>query len=174
VAALSEHLGIPVGIFQEACREFAGVCRRQEIRGEEGGVIVIDDFAHHPTAVEETVRAVKEKYPGGRVMAVFEPRSNSSRRNIFQNRYAGAFDHADMVFIAEPPMMEKIPPEDRFSSEALVKELEERGRKAFYGENTESLLDKITRQARSRDVVLVMSNGAFDNIHERLLKRLAP
>jgi len=172
VSAVAGRLKIPARALQEACLTFAGVRRRQEVRGEAGGVLVIDDFAHHPTAVRETIRAVRERYAGRRILAVFEPRSNSSRRNIFQKDYAGAFDHAHLAFIAEPPLMDKIPPPERFSSGALVEDLSMRGIEAYYGGGADSLLEEIAQRALPGDVVLVMSNGSFDNLHERLLKRL--
>lgn len=170
--ALSEHLGISRSILSEALGTFMGVKRRQEIRGEKKGILVMDDFAHHPTAVEKTIRAVKERYGDRRLIAVFEPRSNSSRRNVFQERYASSFDRADLIFIPEPPMMEKISPNERFSSRGLVESLRERGLEALYCPNSDRLLDSITGLARKGDVILIMSNGSFDNIHERLLNRL--
>ncbi len=118
------------------------------------------------------VQAVREKYAGRRLIAVFEPRSNSSRRNVFQHRYTEAFDGADRVFIPEPPMMEKIPPEDRFSSPRLVRDLQDRGLAASYFPDTAELTAAILKEARCGDVILVMSNGAFDNLIDRLLERL--
>jgi UDP-N-acetylmuramate: L-alanyl-gamma-D-glutamyl-meso-diaminopimelate ligase len=170
--ALSHHLKIDNATLSDAMKSFGGIKRRQEIKGEKRGLLVLDDFAHHPTSVQETIRAVKEKYKGRRVMAVFEPRSNSSRRNIFQERYASAFDQADITMIPEPPLMEKIPPEERFSSTKLVEDLNERGLKAFYCPDTNHLLDDIIKQSRQGDIILIMSNGPFDNLHDRLLKRL--
>lgn len=172
VVALSGFIGIPPEKIPEAIESFKGVKRRQEIRGEEKGILVLDDFAHHPTAVEKTIEAVKGKYRERRLAAVFEPRSNSSRRGIFQERYSRAFDQADLVFIPEPPMMEKVPSGDRFSSKGLVEDLKSRGINAFYGETTEQLLNMILSKVAKGDVVLIMSNGSFDNIHERLLNRL--
>jgi len=172
VSVLSERLGIPPGILQETARSFQGVKRRQEVRGERRGITVIDDFAHHPTAVRETVAAVRERYAGRRTVAVFEPRSNSSRRSIFQDRYAASFDRAHLAFIAEPPLMDKIPPGERFSSRGLVEELRGRGLDASYAATTEHLLETLLRRLRPGDVVLVMSNGAFDGIHDRLLDAL--
>ncbi len=172
VSVLSDRLGIPPEILQEAARSFQGVKRRQEIRGERRGITVIDDFAHHPTAVRETVAAVRERYADRRIVAVFEPRSNSSRRNVFQDRYAASFDRAHLVFVAEPPLMEMIPPGERFSSRGLVEELRRRGLDAAYAETTENLLQTLLRRLGPGDVVLVMSNGAFDGIHARLLDAL--
>ena len=170
--ALSQYLEIDISDLSKAVRSFRGVKRRQEIKGEKAGVLVLEDFAHHPTAVEKTIVAVKERYGGRRLIAVFEPRSNSSRRNIFQERYASSFDRADLIFIPEPPMMEKIPPSERFSSPDLVDSLKERGLKAFYSPDSDNLLNQLMDQIRKDDVVLIMSNGSFDNIHYRLLERL--
>jgi UDP-N-acetylmuramate: L-alanyl-gamma-D-glutamyl-meso-diaminopimelate ligase len=172
VIALVDFLGIPAMALSDAIKTFEGVKRRQEIVGDKQGVLVLDDFAHHPTAVAETIGAVKEKYRDRRVIAVFEPRSNSSRRNIFQKRYAASFDGADMVLIPEPPMMEKIPPEERFSSKRLVNDLGKKGLKAFYFPNSDQLLDAMVHESRTGDVFLIMSNGGFDDIHLRLLERL--
>lgn len=169
---LSESIGIPPDKIPAAIGSFRGVKRRQEIRGEENDILVLDDFAHHPTAVEKTIEAVKGRYGGRRVVAVFEPRSNSSRRGIFQEKYGRAFDAADLVFIPEPPMMEKVPAGDRFSSRGLVSELKNRGINAFYGETTDKLLEDLLVNILPGDVVLIMSNGSFDNIHERLLEKI--
>ncbi|MDB9822618.1 UDP-N-acetylmuramate:L-alanyl-gamma-D-glutamyl-meso-diaminopimelate ligase [Deltaproteobacteria bacterium] len=170
--ALSDYLKIDTFNLSEALRSFMGVKRRQEIRGEKGGVLILDDFAHHPTAVEETISAVKERYGGRRLIAVFEPRSNSSRRNVFQKRYSSSFDSADVIFIPEPPMMEKILPGERFSSTNLADSLNRRGLKTFYCPDSDNLLNQLIDQIRRDDVVLIMSNGSFDNIHEKLLNRL--
>ena len=170
--ALSDFIDIPTEKVPSAIGSFKGVKRRQEVRGEEKGILVLDDFAHHPTAVQKTIEAVKGRYEGRRVIAVFEPRSNSSRRGIFQKRYSEAFDSADLVFIPEPPMMDKVPADDRFSSAGLVEELKGRGLNAFYGSSTDQLLEMIMTNAVSGDVVLIMSNGAFDDIHEKLLTKL--
>jgi UDP-N-acetylmuramate: L-alanyl-gamma-D-glutamyl-meso-diaminopimelate ligase len=172
VIVLADFLGIPLPVLSEAIRSFGGVKRRQEIIGEKSGILVLDDFAHHPTAVKETIRAVKEKYKGRRLIAVFEPRSNSSRRNIFQEQYASSFESADMIMVPEPPMTEKIPPGERFSSKRLVKDLEKRDLTAFSFPNTDTLLKALVKETRSGDVVLIMSNGGFDDIHHGLLARI--
>ena len=169
---LSDFLGIRGGKLAGAVRSFEGVKRRQEIKGEKGGILVIDDFAHHPTAVAETVHAVKEKFIGRRLLTVFEPRSNTSRRSVFQERYLSSFDHADLVFIPEPSMLEKIAPADRFSSRELVGGLKDRGLEAIYLPDTEQLLEEIVGQAKEGDVILIMSNGSFENLVGRLVSRL--
>jgi UDP-N-acetylmuramate: L-alanyl-gamma-D-glutamyl-meso-diaminopimelate ligase len=170
--ALSDFLKVDGRNLSDALKGFLGIKRRQEIKGEKRGILVLDDFAHHPTAVRETIRAVREKYRTRRLIAVFEPRSNSSRRNIFQEKYVLSFDQADLVMIPEPPLMEKIPPEERFSSKELVKALNERGLKAFYAPDTNHLLDEIIQGSREGDLILVMSNGPFDNLPRRLLDHL--
>ncbi len=170
--ALGRFLEIPCSILAEAAKTFSGVKRRQEIIVERGGILVLDDFAHHPTAVRETTKAVREKYRQRRLITVFEPRSNSSRRNIFQDQYALSFDAGSLIMIPEPPLMEKIPVEERFSSRQLVSDLSKRGLAASYFENTELLLKALVTEARSGDVILIMSNGGFDNLHQRLLEAL--
>ena len=169
---LSDYLGIREKELAAAVKSFEGVSRRQEIKGEKRGILVIDDFAHHPTAVAETVHAVKEKYSGRRLLAVFEPRSNTSRRNVFQERYLSSFDHADLILIPEPSMLEKIAPSERFSSWSLVGGLKDRGLEAIYLPNTDQLLEEIVGQAKQGDVILIMSNGSFDNLVGRLVSRL--
>jgi len=168
--AVADELQIPKKRIQAALETFKGVKRRQEIRGVKNGVVVIDDFAHHPTAVQKTVQAIKGYYPHHRLVAVFEPRTNTSMRNIFQNVYPEVFDDADVICIREPALLKKIPPHERFSSERLVADLKDRGQHALYFEDTEEIIEFLGEEARPGDVILVMSNGGFDNIHERLLE----
>jgi UDP-N-acetylmuramate: L-alanyl-gamma-D-glutamyl-meso-diaminopimelate ligase len=170
--AVADHVGIPGPLLAAAVKDFKGVKRRQDVVGEGRGVLVIDDFAHHPTAVKETIAAVKERHRGRRLIAVFEPRSNSSRRNVFQNEYASAFDQADLIMLPEPSMLEKIPPSERFSSKRLVDELGDRGLEARYFPDTNQLLEALVLESQPGDLVLIMSNGAFDNLPRRLLERL--
>jgi UDP-N-acetylmuramate: L-alanyl-gamma-D-glutamyl-meso-diaminopimelate ligase len=169
---LSAFLGIEAKNLLRSLETFQGVKRRQEVKGEAEGILVLDDFAHHPTAVRETIRAVREKYRHRRLVAAFEPRSNSSRRNVFQQQYASSFDRADLVLIPEPPMKEKIPMEQRFSSEGLVDDLKRKGLNAFYFPDTALLLEELLRRRRAGDVVLFMSNGSFDNLPDNFLKAL--
>ncbi len=169
---LAHGLGISMDDVAKALTTFKGVKRRQEILGEKKGIMVMDDFAHHPTAVKETICAVKGKYPHRRLVVIFEPRSNSSRRNIFQSQYADAFDSGDLMMIREPPMVEKIPPGERFSSRELIFQLTKKGLKAYAFEETDSLLRKLLSSIEKGDVILIMSNGGFDNLHQRLLESL--
>lgn len=170
--AVADRLNIPKQTIQEALKSFKGVKRRQEIRGTKNGIVVIDDFAHHPTAVKKTIQAIKGYYRENRLVAVFEPRTNTSMRNIFQNVYTEAFDSADRVCIRKPALLEKIPSGERFSSKQLVDDLNRRGLDANYFENTEEIIAFLIKETRPGDVILVMSNGGFDNIHEKLLERL--
>ncbi len=169
---LAHVLGVPQDALFRALKTFKGVKRRQEILGEKKGIMVMDDFAHHPTAVKETVQAVKQKYPHRRLVVVFEPRSNSSRRNIFQAQYAGSFGDGDVMMIREPPMMEKIPVAERFSVGQLVSDLRTKGLEAHCFADTDSLLASLLSGTRAGDIVLIMSNGGFDNLHQRLLKAI--
>ena len=170
--AVADRLNIPCEVIAGALETFKGIKRRQEVRGIKRGITVMDDFAHHPTAVKETISAARPFYTEGRIIAVFEPRTNSSMRTIFQNVYPGSFESADLICIRKPPLLEKIPHAERFSSEKLVDDLKNQGKDAYFFSNTESIIDFLVERAKSGDLILIMSNGGFDNIHERLLKRL--
>jgi UDP-N-acetylmuramate: L-alanyl-gamma-D-glutamyl-meso-diaminopimelate ligase len=172
VIAIAHHLGVSAEVISGALETFEGIKRRQQIRGQKNQIIVMDDFAHHPTAVRETLEAVKSFYSQNRLIAVFEPRTNSSMRKVFQNVYPASFDFADLICIRQPPLLEKIPFKERFSSEQLVADLKKRGKEAHFYADTESIIEFLAREAKSGDLILVMSNGGFDNIHERLLDRL--
>jgi UDP-N-acetylmuramate: L-alanyl-gamma-D-glutamyl-meso-diaminopimelate ligase len=172
VIAVAHDLRIPTDIIAGALETVEGIKRRQEVRGIKGDVTVIDDFAHHPTEVKETLAAARAFYKGSRPIAVFEPRTNSSRRKVFQDVYPECFDDADMVCIRKPPLLDKIPAEERFSSEHLTRDLESRGQKALSFPDTDGIVDHLVDIAEPKDVILVMSNGGFDNIHEKLLEKL--
>ena len=172
VIAIADQLKIPLQIIAAALETFEGIKRRQEIRGEKRQITVIDDFAHHPTAVRETVRAVKSVHSNGRLIAVFEPRTNTSMRSIFQTEYLQSFDMADLICIRQPPLLKKIPPGQEFSSTQLVNDLKSRGKDAHYFEDTDAIITFLSATARPQDLILIMSNGGFDNIHQRLLESL--
>jgi len=167
--AVAAQLQIQADTIQAGLASFRGVKRRQEIRGIRNDIVVIDDFAHHPTAVQKTIQAIRGYYPHQRLVAVFEPRTNTSMRNIFQEVYSQAFDDADLICIRQPALLKKIPPGQQFSSKRLVGDLNQRGLIAFYFEDTDRILDYLASEAKPDDVILVMSNGGFDDIHERLL-----
>lgn len=170
VIAVSESIGVPINSISNALKTFPGVKRRQEIRGIKNGITVMDDFAHHPSAVRETLRAVRPFYSKGRVIAVFEPRTNTSMRKVFQDAYPDVFGDADSVIIRKPSKLEKVPEAERFSSEKMVSDLKDRGMEAFHFNDTDSIIDFLKTYAKPDDLVIVMSNGGFDNIHDRLLE----
>src|SRR6266446_4968379 len=152
-----------------ALKTFSGISRRQEVRGEARGVKVIDDFGHHPTAITQTLHALRHRYPGHRIWAVFEPRSNTTRRAVFQESLPEALKLADGVFIAQVAKIEQIPESDRLNPEAVVDLITQSGRPAFYEENADAIVERITPLLRTNDIVAVFSNGGFDDIHEKLL-----
>lgn len=170
--AIADELKIPRETIAKALKTFEGVKRRQEIRGIRNNITVMDDFAHHPTAVRETIRALKPFFPATRLIAVFEPRTNSSMRKVFQDVYPLSFDQADIICIREPSRLDKIPVNDRFSSPKLVDDLKARHKNAHYFPDSDSIIDFIAATATPGDLVLIMSNGGFDNIHQKILNRL--
>ena len=170
--AAARSLGIKEADIARGLSTFNGVKRRQEIRGQVAGVTVMDDFAHHPTAVKETIAAVKPFYPQGRLVAVFEPRTNTSMRNIFQATYPACFDQADLVCICSPGVKKNIPEKERFSPERLTEDICKRGRTAHHFYDPGQVIDFLALELKPKDLVLVMSNGGFGNIHQRLLERL--
>jgi UDP-N-acetylmuramate: L-alanyl-gamma-D-glutamyl-meso-diaminopimelate ligase len=172
MVALAHELGLDTGTIQQTLTTFRGVRRRQEVRGEPGGITVIDDYAHHPTAVQATLEALRPFYGGRRLWAVFEPRTNSSKRKVFQERYAAAFDGADLVLIKEPPGLDRIAPEERLSAQQLVDDIGARGIEAYYFPDTDGILPIILSKVEPGDVLLVMSTGSFDNLIEKLLEAL--
>jgi UDP-N-acetylmuramate: L-alanyl-gamma-D-glutamyl-meso-diaminopimelate ligase len=172
LAVLAE-VGAEVPALQKALPGFKGIKKRQEVAGEFQGVLVVEDFAHHPTAVGVTLAAVRQAYPTRRLVAVFEPRTNTSRRKIFQEPYARAFKDADLILLREPPDLWKVEPEEQFSSRQLVADLVAAGQAARYFPDTDALLKGLLQTLRPGDVVLVMSNGDFDHLVVRLCEALA-
>ena len=170
VIALDE--GLTPDQIAQGFGSFKGMKRRQEVRGEAGGVLVVDDFAHHPTAVHETIRAVGERWPGRRLVAVFEPRSNSSRRKVFETPYAEAFDGAGLVFLSAPPFRHNDEVERFMDAEVVARTITERGAPAFVYPDADALLPPLLAKVQPGDVALIMSNGSFGGLHDRLLDRL--
>ena len=164
--------GLDASILSESLHTFAGVKRRLETRGTVGDVTVIDDFAHHPTAVGETLKAVRAAYARRRVWAIFEPRSASSCRRVFQQEFATALANAEEVVLAGV-FRTNLPEAEQLSPEQLVADIRERGIHARYIRDVDDIVTTVVREARPGDLVVVMSNGAFDNIHEKLLRALA-
>ena len=172
VYAVGRWLGLTSGQVAAGFASFRGVKRRQEPRGEVGGVLVLDDFAHHPTAVRETVAGIRQRYAGRRLWAVFEPRSNTSRRNIHQAEYAEAFNDADVVLLRRPEPHDKVPADQQLDVDAIVRAIGARGIEASALAEVPEMVDRIARGSRTGDVVLVMSNGAFGGLIPSLISAL--
>jgi UDP-N-acetylmuramate: L-alanyl-gamma-D-glutamyl-meso-diaminopimelate ligase len=174
--AVLDSLGVPLEESLRALPRFRGVKRRQEVRGEAGGVAVIDDFAHHPTAVRETLAGLRARFAGRPLVVVFEPRSNTSRRTVFQRDYAAAFDAADRVVVAAVPAAPIYSATgevtELFSAEQLAADLRARGKDAVAIDGVPAIVEHLGASCRSGDVVVTMSNGGFGGIWDALLKRL--
>ena len=164
--------GVSLANIRKALKSFKGIARRQEVRGEVGGITVIDDFAHHPTAIRETIRALQHRYPGARIWAVFEPRSNTTRRAIFQQELPDALKLADGVFISQVARLDQIPEKERLDPRAVMKTIAAAGRPAFYEPDAAHIIEKLVPLLKKKDVVAIFSNGGFDGIHGKLLERL--
>lgn len=157
---------------REGLMSFEGIARRQQERGEVGGVTVVDDFAHHPTAIGLAIDGLRQKYPGRRLWVIFEPRSNTTRRNIFQQDLAVALSKADLVVIPSVPDPEKVAKEDRLDPERLVAEICEGGAEAWYLGEVDEIVSHVVARAVEGDVIAVLSNGGFGGIHEKLISGL--
>ena len=171
-AAAARFYGVAPEVIQTALTSFEGIARRQEVRGEARGVTVIDDFGHHPTAIRETLSALRYRYPGHRLWAIFEPRSNTTRRAVFQQALPAALQLADGVFLAQIAGLEQIPAEERLHPEAVVEAIAAAGKMAFYERDAAAIVERIVPLLLPDDVVTIFSNGGFDGIHEKLLARL--
>ena len=173
VFAAARSLGLTDDDIARGFASFQGIKRRQEERGAPGGVLVIDDFAHHPTAVKETIAAIASRYNGRRLWAIFEPRSNTSRRNIHQDDYAHSFTGAARTSIKTPERHDKIPAGEELDVPRLARELTAQGIPSVAEPTVAALIEEVVRDARKGDVLLVMSNGSFGGFIETLLARLA-
>src|ERR1051325_5288957 len=172
VVACAKHCGLKNHQIQSALDSFKGIKRRMEVRGIAGGITVLDDFGHHPTAIRETLRALRIKYPQQKLWAIFEPRTNTTRRNVFQNELASAFSDADSVVISQIARLELLAPEERLNPEKLMLDLKTAGKNAAYLPDVDSIVSHIAKGAQGGEVVCVFSNGGFGGIHGKLLERL--
>jgi UDP-N-acetylmuramate: L-alanyl-gamma-D-glutamyl-meso-diaminopimelate ligase len=172
VYASCRALGLKPDEIAAGFRTFRGVKRRQELRGEVKGVAVIDDFAHHPTAVRETIAAVLAQYPGRRLVAVFEPRSHTAMRKIHQEEYAHAFGGADEAIISQPTAIAKVPENERVDARRMAQDITSAGTRARWIESPDAIVAALAKEARAGDVVLAMSNGSFGGLHDKLLTAL--
>jgi UDP-N-acetylmuramate: L-alanyl-gamma-D-glutamyl-meso-diaminopimelate ligase len=169
--AVGAAVGLNTDTMAEGLRTFRGVRRRMQHRGTARGVMVYDDFAHHPTAIEETLTGVRSAHPTRRIWAIFEPRSATSCRRVFQSDFARALGRADRVIL--PAVFRSTLPEDqRLSAEGVIDELRNAGVDARYIPRTDDIVEAVARDAHDGDLVIVMSNGGFDNIHQKLLDAL--
>ena len=173
VIACAKHCGLKNQQIQAAFDTFKGIKRRMEVRGIAGGVTVLDDFGHHPTAIRETLRALRIKYPQQKVWAIFEPRTNTTRRNVFQTELASAFADADSVVISQIARLELLSPSERLNPEQLMTDLKNAGKNAAYLPDVEAIVAHVAKNAEGGQVVCVFSNGGFGGIHGKLLERLA-
>jgi UDP-N-acetylmuramate: L-alanyl-gamma-D-glutamyl-meso-diaminopimelate ligase len=175
VYVLARELGLDRSNLLEGFASFSGVKRRQEFKGEKRGVLVVDDFAHHPTAVAETIKAVKDAFTGRRVWAVFEPRSNTSRRNIFEREFAQALSLADRVVVSGLHQPDRIPEAERLSVERVVDSINQSAghEQALVINGADNIAAHVSARAGAGDIILVMSNGGFDGVQDKILAALA-
>ena len=171
VAAANEH-GLTPQEIADSLATFQGVRRRLECRGTADDVTVLDDFAHHPTAIHATLCAVRRRYPAARIWAVLEPRSWSLRRNVFQERLVGALGPADEIVVAGVYRAQEIPDSERLDPRRLAADLQARGHRARFLPDVQKILAELGDSARPGDVITIMSNGAFGGLHDRLLRSL--
>ena len=173
VVAAAKHSGLSNKQIQSAFDTFKGIKRRMEVRGIAGGVTVIDDFGHHPTAIRETLRALRVKYAREKLWAIFEPRSNTTRRNVFQQELAAAFADADGVFVSQVARLELLQPEERLNPERLMQDLKSAGKNSAYLPDADAIVHHAGSLVQPGDVVVVFSNGGFGGIHAKLLERFS-
>lgn len=173
VIALAYEVGVPWEKIVEGVLRFEGIKRRQEIVGEVRDILIIDDFAHHPTAISETLMALRLRYPTRRLWAVFEPRSATSRRNVFQKEFVAALAPADRIILADIFAPEKIPAEDRLNPEKIISDLVALGKNARFLSTPDRIVSEMVKELAPGDVVCVMSSGGFGGIHQKLISKLA-
>ena len=171
--AAATYAGLSTAEIRAGLESFEGVARRQELRGEVNGIKVIDDFAHHPTAIRLAVQSLRQRHPDSRLWILFEPRSNTTRRAVFQNQLAEALATADFAIVAAIPDLHKIPLNDRLDPDQLSADIARLGGQGWYLPDLETIIAKVKAQAHSGDVIAVLSNGGFGGIHEKLLTALA-
>ena len=168
----AHYYGVPFAQIRQALSSFQGIKRRQEVRGTVRGIKVVDDFGHHPTAIRETLAGLRSRYGSARLWAIFEPRSNTTRRAVFQNDLPCAFEEAFGVFIAKVARLDQLPENERLNPERVVADISATGKPAFYEPSADDIVERIKPLAAEGDVIVVFSNGGFDGIHQKLLDRL--
>jgi UDP-N-acetylmuramate: L-alanyl-gamma-D-glutamyl-meso-diaminopimelate ligase len=171
-AALAANYGIPKDAIAQALKTFRSVKRRLEVKAEVNGITIIDDFAHHPTAIEQTIRALRSRYPQSRLWVILEPRSNTLRRNVLQEVLAQSLAQADQVVVAAIFKSEAIPENERLDLNRVVAQIQQNGKQARILADADAIIDAIAPELRPRDVVAILSNGGFGGIYEKLPQRL--
>jgi UDP-N-acetylmuramate: L-alanyl-gamma-D-glutamyl-meso-diaminopimelate ligase len=171
-AAAARFLGCSGEEIARGLSTFEGVKRRLEVRGVERGVTVVDDFAHHPTAIRETLLAARSRFPGARILSVFEPRSFTSRSRVFQKELGEALALSDEVVLGQVFSSSRLPPAEELSEEQLAEDLGASGVEAAFVPRVEEIVARLEERAGPGDVVLVMSNGSFGGLHQKLLDAL--
>jgi UDP-N-acetylmuramate: L-alanyl-gamma-D-glutamyl-meso-diaminopimelate ligase len=167
-AAMAAHYDIPVDTLEHGLRSFRSVKRRLEVKAELNGITIIDDFAHHPTAIAGTLKALRTRYPGRRLWAILEPRSNTLRRKVFESELAESLSQADEVVLADVFKSDMIPEAERLDTQAVIAKLSHVGKTARLLASADSIVNAITPELREGDVVAILSNGGFGGIYEKL------
>lgn len=169
----ARFVGVAPETIREAVAAFRSVKRRQEVRGVTArGITIVDDFGHHPTAIREAIAGMRKRFDGARLWAVFEPRSNTTRRRVFQEALPEALGQADGVCLAAVARADKLAEEERLDTDLLMKTLRDQGLPAFYEPDADAIVTRLEAEARDGDVIIVFSNGGFGGIHEKLLKNM--
>ncbi len=172
-ACAAAFSGLDAGQIRTALDSFEGVARRQEVRGTVNGVTVVDDFAHHPTAIRQAIEGLRQRFPKSRLWVLFEPRSNTTIRNLFQKELAEALSAADFAVISRIENHKRLTPEQRLDEAQLVADIQAAGTDAYVGQNVDDIVAHVVTHVHPNDVLLVMSNGGFGGIHNKLLIALA-
>jgi UDP-N-acetylmuramate: L-alanyl-gamma-D-glutamyl-meso-diaminopimelate ligase len=170
--AVAHGRGISVEALAKALATFRSVKRRMDVKGEHGGILVVDDFAHHPTAVRATIEAARSRWPKRRLWAVLEPRSNSMRRKVFQESLPKALALADRVVLSGVFRAQQLGDENRMDPESVAASVRELGREARTFADSDAIAEYLSREAKAGDLLLIMSNGSFDGLCEKLVKKL--
>jgi UDP-N-acetylmuramate: L-alanyl-gamma-D-glutamyl-meso-diaminopimelate ligase len=171
-AAMSSHYGIEPGVIADALKSFKSVKRRLEIRAEIDGITIIDDFAHHPTAIAATLKALRTRYPDARLWAIFEPRSNTLRRKVLQKDLISSLSGADEVVITSIFKPEAVPENERLTTSSVVNGIKKHGKRAREFSDADAIVEAITPELRTGDVVAILSNGGFGGIYDKLPRKL--
>ncbi|HEX9972732.1 MAG TPA: UDP-N-acetylmuramate:L-alanyl-gamma-D-glutamyl-meso-diaminopimelate ligase [bacterium] len=170
--AAAHFYGVSVDSMQQGLPQFQNILKRLEVKAVINNITIYDDFAHHPTKVRSTVNGLRCRFPDRKIWAVFEPRTATTKRKFMEDEYAAAFDDADVTIISALHLPNKVTAEERLSVEALVEKIRLRNKQAYYVPTVQEIVDFLSRQARPGDHILIMSNGAFENIHQRLIQQL--